>query len=175
MRNETRKQRYLAKQKTARYMDVEVATINIMSDENIAYVARSVACFGAKRLHVIGKQPNYATLKAHSGGHAEFINFMYHRQPTDLIQHARENNLYMVSAELDDRAEDFYKFIPPKNQTVLYIVGHESLGVPEEILHRSDKIIYIPMPGIGFCLNTSQAANIILAHHAMQTLGTYYA
>jgi tRNA(Leu) C34 or U34 (ribose-2'-O)-methylase TrmL len=41
------------------------------------------------------------------------------------------------------------------------VVGNESTGVPIEILLNSEKI-YIPMPGVGFCLNTSQAANIVL-------------
>ena len=44
---------------------------------------------------------------------------------------------------------------------VCLVLGHEEHGVPIEILNNSDKI-YIPMPGVGFCLNTSQAGNIIL-------------
>ena len=41
------------------------------------------------------------------------------------------------------------------------MVGNEQSGIPTEILKNSDKV-YIPMPGVGFCLNTSQTANIML-------------
>jgi len=33
--------------------------------------------------------------------------------------------------------------------------------VPPEILRKSLPV-HVPMPGIGYCLNTSQAANVIL-------------
>jgi len=41
------------------------------------------------------------------------------------------------------------------------VVGNEQAGIPTEILARSD-VVYIEMPGVGYCLNTAQAANIIL-------------
>ena len=47
------------------------------------------------------------------------------------------------------------------NSCVCVVVGNERTGVPEEILQNSNSI-YIQMPGIGYCLNTSQTANIIL-------------
>jgi tRNA G18 (ribose-2'-O)-methylase SpoU len=41
------------------------------------------------------------------------------------------------------------------------VVGNEESGIPPEIILNSD-VIYVEMPGVGFCLNTAQAANIIL-------------
>jgi tRNA(Leu) C34 or U34 (ribose-2'-O)-methylase TrmL len=41
------------------------------------------------------------------------------------------------------------------------VVGQEQSGVPVDILVNSEKVC-IPMPGAGYCLNTSQAANIFL-------------
>ena len=46
-------------------------------------------------------------------------------------------------------------------QPICIVVGNEETGIPIEILNNSDKI-FIPMPGVGYCLNTSQAANILL-------------
>ena len=40
-------------------------------------------------------------------------------------------------------------------------MGNEEVGVPPEILQSAD-VVYIPMPGVGYCLNTAQTANIIL-------------
>ena len=41
------------------------------------------------------------------------------------------------------------------------------ISIAIEILRNSDKV-YIPMPGVGFCLNTSQTANIFLYEAAKQ-------
>ena len=44
---------------------------------------------------------------------------------------------------------------------VALVVGNEQIGIPVEILQNSE-VVYIPMPGVGYCLNTSQTANIML-------------
>ena len=75
--------------------------------------------------------------------------------------YARSKKIKLISAEICEDAIpiDTYKFNYISD--VCLVVGNESTGVPIEILLNSDKI-YIPMPGVGFCLNTSQAANIVL-------------
>ena len=50
---------------------------------------------------------------------------------------------------------------------MVIVTGHETTGVPSVILHKS-KPIYIPMPGVGVCLNTSQGANVALYEYNRQ-------
>ena len=52
---------------------------------------------------------------------------------------------------------------------VCFVVGNETTGVPAEIAHTTTNIV-IPMPGAGFCLNTSQAANIVV-YEAVKQMG----
>jgi len=47
------------------------------------------------------------------------------------------------------------------DRPICLVVGNEQIGVPAEILARS-VVLYIEMSGVGYCLNTSQAANILL-------------
>ena len=47
------------------------------------------------------------------------------------------------------------------------VLGHEKTGVPVEFIINGDSI-YIPMPGIGFCLNTSQAGTAIMTEYVRQ-------
>ncbi len=62
----------------------------------------------------------------------------------------------LVAVDLASNIEDYnFDF----NEHICIVTGHETTGVPAEILANSDKI-YIPMDGIGYSLNTSQAANI---------------
>ena len=71
----------------------------------------------------------------------------------------------IISAELDNEAKNIhsYDFVDAIERYghICIVVGNETSGIPIEILNNSEKV-YIPMPGIGFCLNTSQAANIII-------------
>ena len=55
---------------------------------------------------------------------------------------------------------------------ICIVTGNETTGVPVEILNNSEKI-YIPMDGVGFSLNTSQAANIA-AYEAVKQYRTLY-
>ncbi len=59
MRTETRRQRYNNKINTAQKYPISIATVNFMCDENLAYVVRTVGCFGLTDVHVIGSIPDF--------------------------------------------------------------------------------------------------------------------
>ena len=67
----------------------------------------------------------------------------------------------LVSAEICEDAEPITSYRFDFSSPLALVVGNEESGVPIEILKNSKKI-YIPMPGVGYCLNTSQTANIML-------------
>jgi tRNA G18 (ribose-2'-O)-methylase SpoU len=77
------------------------------------------------------------------------------------LDYTRDKEIGLISAEICDGAEPItsckFNFAGP----VVLVVGNEEVGIPLELLKNSKKI-YIPMPGVGYCLNTSQTANIIL-------------
>ena len=160
-REETRRQRYDAKKKTAKTFPVSIATVNFKHDGNIGYLIRSAACFGATAVHVIGSLPKRKVLNPLSGSLVDYIDISEHRDPAAFIEYARENNIKLISAELCKESESIETYDFDFSQPVCIVVGHEETGIPVEILNNSDKI-YIPMPGVGYCLNTSQVANILL-------------
>ena len=67
----------------------------------------------------------------------------------------------LVSAEINDEAISIERYKFNFSRPVCIIVGHESTGIPIELVRNSDSV-YIPMPGVGYCLNTSQTGNIML-------------
>ena len=121
---------------------------------------RSVACFGAAKLHIIGSMPNRSVLNPLSGSLYDFVEYEYHSSPLKFLEHASQEGLKLVSAELTSDAINIHNF-EFKDFPVCFVVGHEESGIPPEIL-RASQTVFIPMSGIGFCLNTSQAANIVL-------------
>lgn len=170
-RTETRRQRYANKAKVATRLPVEVACTNFSCDENVAYLARALACFGGINMHVIGKVPQYSTITKHSGGHSNLIKIIQHSNPVDFIQWARENDRILVCAELQDGAKSLTNFKFDFSRPSLVVLGNEMDGIPVEISKNADHTVYIPMPGNGFCLNTSQAGNVILYEYSRQYLG----
>ena len=169
-RNETRRQRYVKKTELARKMPVSVATINFGKEANIAYVFRAAACFGASRVHIIGNHPNRDIMNDLSGSTYDYMLKTYYSRPEHFTKYAKDSGTKLIAFEMP--SEDYpatsindYKFDFSKENCI--IVGHETIGVPVEILIQSERV-YIPMPGVGYCLNTSQAANIALYEAARQ-------
>ena len=160
-REKTRRQRYDKKKKTAKKFPIAIATANLQHDGNVGYLVRSAACFGADSVHVIGSVPKRKVLNPLSGSLVDYVDIFSYSDPAAFVEYASDNNIKLVAAELCENAESIETYNFDFTQPICIVVGHEELGIPAEILHNSDKI-YIPMPGVGYCLNTSQAANILL-------------
>jgi len=160
-REETRRQRYDNKLKTAKKYPISLCAINFRVDDNLGYLVRSAACFGAERLYVVGYVPERSRIKAASGSLVDYVEIVSFATPRDFLDHAKSEGIQIISAELVEEATplDTYSF-DFCSHTCL-VVGNEESGVPPEIIANSD-VIYIEMPGVGFCLNTAQAANVLL-------------
>ena len=161
MREETRRQRYDKKKKIAKTYPISLCAINFRVDDNLGYLVRSAACFGAQRLYVVGHIPERSSIKAASGSLIDYVEIIQFSTPQAFLEHTKNEGIQVVAAELVDGARPlpFHNF--NFDRPVCLVVGNEESGVPSEIITKSDGV-YIPMPGVGFCLNTSQAANIML-------------
>ncbi len=168
MRVDTREERYLKKAANAAKYPFAVAAVNFSDDANIAYLARSLACFGGDSVHVIGKIPDNKALVKYSGSLNRFIPFYNYKTPGHFIDYCRKNDWMIISAELIEGAVDFHTLRFDKTKKIMFVVGNESNGIPLDIIAASDVISFIPMPGVGWCLNTSQTANIIFYEYAKQ-------
>jgi tRNA G18 (ribose-2'-O)-methylase SpoU len=159
MRNQTRRQRYNNKINTAKKFPISIATVNFMCDENLAYVVRTAACFGLTDVHVIGAIPEYKEMRRYSGTLNEYVQVYQYKNPHDFLVAMKNKGIKLVSLELCDDSQNIEDYSFNFNNHFCIVTGNETTGVPVEILNNSEKI-YIPMDGVGFSLNTSQAANI---------------
>ena len=161
MREETRRQRYDIKLKTAKKHPISLCAINFRVDDNLGYLVRSAACFGAERLYVVGHVPERSRIKAASGSLIDYVEIIQFSTPRDFVDHAKSEGIQIVSAELVEGARRLSTYTFNFDRHLCVVVGNEESGVPSEIVVSSE-VLYIDMPGIGYCLNTAQAANIIL-------------
>ncbi len=151
---------------------VSVAVTNFTCDANVAYVMRAIACFGGSTIHIIGKVPKESELKRLSGSHNELLKITHHKRPEDFVAWKRANDAYVVCADLTPGAINIYDANIPTDKQVVFVVGNEMEGIPVEISLTADKTVFIPMPGNGFCLNTSQTANILLYEYSYRRVLT---
>ena len=161
MREETRRQRYDKKLKTAKKFPISLCTINFRIDDNLGYLVRSAACFGAERLYVIGHVPDRSRIKASSGSLTDYVEIIQFSRPSEFLTQMELEGIKVISAELVEGARPLSSYTFDFSRPVCLVVGNEQVGVPTEILMQSE-VLYIPMPGVGYCLNTAQAANILL-------------
>jgi len=160
-REETRRQRYDHKLKTAKRYPISLCAINFRVDDNLGYLLRSVACFGAERLYVIGHVPERSSLKATSGSLVDYVEIIKFSHPSEFLTQMQLEGTQLVAGEISPEAGSLFTYNFNFDRPICLVVGNEETGVPAEILRNSD-IVQIPMPGVGHCLNTSQAANILL-------------
>jgi tRNA G18 (ribose-2'-O)-methylase SpoU len=169
-RQETRAERYAAKLQTSKKFPFSLVTVQFACDENLGYLVRAAACYGASCVHVIGAVPPYKELKRLSGSTNDLVRIIQHKNPPDFLEWKRvnDNDGVVVSAELIDGSMSLNNFQFPRGVHSYIVVGNEETGVPTEVLLRSDAIVHIPMPGPGFCLNTSQTANVFSFEYTRQ-------
>jgi len=160
-RERTRRERYDNKSRNAKAYPISICCVNFRCDGNLGYLIRSAACFGADCIHVIGSVPERKELNSLSGSLFDYVKINQHSSPSTFVDWSKTNGVRLVSAEIleDSRSINFYSF--DFSSPLCLVVGQEEHGVPVEILRNSD-VIHIPMPGVGYCLNTSQTANILL-------------
>lgn len=160
-RTQTRRQRYDLKVKSAQRSRISVCAVNFGCDENLGYLIRAAACFGVDTVHVIGNVPERKYLVPVSGSLIDYVAIVQHSNPHDFLAAMRSQDVSVIAAELCEGAQSVHDYTFDSVKDICIAVGNEHSGVPAEILHNSD-VVYVPMPGVGFCLNTAQTANIML-------------
>jgi len=161
VRQESRRQRYDNKLCTSKTYPISLCAINFRVDDNLGYLLRSAACFGAERLYVVGHVPDRKSIISSSGSLYDYVEIQQFTSPNSFLREMDKKDIQIVCGELSEGAAPLPGYSFNFDRHMCLVVGNEQAGIPPEILHKS-QVIYIPMPGIGYCLNTSQAANILL-------------
>jgi tRNA G18 (ribose-2'-O)-methylase SpoU len=163
----TREQYALEKKENASTFPVVLAGINFQGEGNLGFLVRAAACFGADKVLIVGAIPPARKLRQYSAGLSKHIEIIQFSNPGQLLAYCRALDYQIVSLELTEEATSIYDYQYDFDRPTCIVAGHETIGVPNEILFNSD-VVYIPMPGVGRCLNTSQAANVALYEYVKQ-------
>ncbi len=139
---------------------------NIRSLWNIGSLFRSCDCFGVEKLILAGytATPPRREISKTALGAEEWIPWEQATDAYDAVQKLRNEGWKIVALEQSEKSVSLDNY-SPQEKTCL-IVGHEVLGVPQELLALCDDVLEIPMLGKKNSLNVSVAAGIAL--HALR-------
>jgi tRNA G18 (ribose-2'-O)-methylase SpoU len=92
----------------------------------------------------------------------------YIEDPVPLVAHLKEQGSQVIALEQTEESV-------PYNETqyalpLTLIVGHERLGVRQELLDLADQVIEIPILGLGNSHNVATATGIVL-YHMLEKVG----
>lgn len=137
---------------------------NIRSLENIGSIFRTSDALGVSKIFlcgICGNPPHHKISKTALGAE-KTIPFEYQKQTSRLIDKLKKEKVQIVALEQGRKAVLYTKF-KPKFPMAL-IVGNEVKGIPQRILEKCDKIIYLPMSGQKESLNVSVAFGVAGYH-----------
>ena len=97
------------------------------------------------------------------------MNLRSFSKPSDFVEFAKENKFNIVSAELNSEATSLFDYEFDMHTHTCIVLGHETAGVPVECILNGE-CVFVPMPGVGFCLNTSQTGTAIMTEYVRQFL-----
>jgi tRNA(Leu) C34 or U34 (ribose-2'-O)-methylase TrmL len=172
-RRKTRRERYEEKAPNAQTMPISVACIDLSIGVNVAHIIRATACFGGFEACLIGGMAKRSIINDLSGSNYDYMRVRQFSTPEDFVCYCKSEGIRMVALELPSES---FPAVPLKGfefdfeRRTCFIVGHESFGVPVEILAASE-VVFIELKGFGACLNVAQTANIVLFEAARRYWG----
>jgi tRNA G18 (ribose-2'-O)-methylase SpoU len=137
---------------------------NIRSLWNIGSLFRSCDCFHIEKIILSGytASPPRREISKTALGAEQWIPWEKVDDPREAIDRLHSEGYRIVALEQTPRSIALQEYVPRAKTCI--IVGHEVLGVPEDILQHCDDVVHIPMLGRKKSLNVSVAAGIALQH-----------
>lgn len=134
--------------------EVNIGLINPKSPSNVGAVIRAAGCYQANSIYYTGKR--YANA-AKFNTDTQNVKSKIPLVALDDIEEAFANNVSVICVDLVEGATPLPTFKHPDN--ALYIFGPEDGTIPQDVLNRSDAVVYVPTVG---CMNLAASVNVLL-------------
>jgi tRNA G18 (ribose-2'-O)-methylase SpoU len=158
---------YLATQAAAPYdglrpIPVSVLLHNVRSLYNVGAFFRTMDAAGCDKLYLSGitARPPHAGLAKTALGAEETVAWEHHADPGIVIQEFRGRGGEIAAIETSVHATDLFDWQPRFPVCILF--GHETEGLPEDLLAVADTHVRIPMLGRKHSLNVATAGGVVL-------------
>jgi tRNA (guanosine-2'-O-)-methyltransferase len=156
-----------------RQPDLTVLLEDVQVPRNLAAVLRSCDAVGVFTAHAVWPAGRLKISRPASGGNRKWLPVHKHRTLAAALELLRSRGLRLLAAHPAPNAVPFRE-VDYTLPTAL-ILGNEDDGLTPEALAGADRIITIPMEGMGTSLNVSVAAALVLfeAQRQRRAAGLY--
>jgi len=136
---------------------ITVACLWPKTGENLGTIARTCDAIGAKMVIPEGTNAGRALKRGNTIG----VHNTIYETVTDPMKWLASCGMYRVAIELAHGAVSIAHVRRATTPTVI-VVGHETLGVPNEALAWCQQAVEIPMSGVGNSLNVAVAVSLLI-------------
>lgn len=142
--------------------EVYVVLDNIRSAFNTGSIFRTSDAAGITKLYLCGitPYPPHIKLEKTALGTLQTVPWEHRSSTVEIVKELKSMDIPIISLELTPQAQNYNTFHYP--QRCALILGHELLGVSQEVLDLSDAIVQIPMRGKKNSLNVAVSYGIVV-------------
>ncbi len=142
--------------------EIYVVLDNVRSAFNTGSIFRTSDAAGITKLYLCGitPYPPHLKLQKTALGTLDTVSWEHCLSSIEIVKKMKDERIPVISVELDDRAVPFNEFSYPNKMCL--VMGHELMGVNQEILDISDQIVQIPMHGMKNSLNVAVSYGIVI-------------
>ena len=135
---------------------------NIRSLNNVGAIFRAADGMGVRKIFLCGITPSppRPEIAKISLGAEDTVSYESFADPAKAVRILQEANIPVFCCEQTDRSASIYETTFP--HPLALVLGHETSGVDDQVLHLSDGEVEIPMYGSKHSHNVATATGIIL-------------
>ena len=140
-----------------------VAVPAMQSQVNLARIVRAAGCCGVRR--VVTARPAKLDAKIARAA-ATYVQLDVRRSLPAVIRRWRDEGFRVVGVEQAEGAQSLYDYRFAARS--LLLLGHERLGLSDELLALADDVVEIPIYGLPHSHNVATSAAIVLYEYCRQ-------
>ena len=148
----------------------QVILHNIRSHYNVGAIFRTADGAGVRKIYLVGYTPapkdrfgrSVPEISKTALGAEQAIPWEKNDDILALIESLQANGVKVVAVEQAKNSTQLYDFVVP--ESVAYIFGSETEGLPKEVLESVDEVLELPMLGSKESLNVSVTVGVVLYH-----------
>ncbi len=156
-------QRHKAPEALTRLRPLVVAMPAMRSLVNLSRIVRAAGCCGVQRVISCGSGKVDTKIARDA---LEQVHVERHRSLPPVLKHLKSDDFQLVGLEQTTHSNSLHTFSFTR-RTVL-VLGHERLGLTEDVLEQMDRVVEIPVYGRPHSYNVATAAAMALYEYCRQ-------
>lgn len=143
--------------------ELVLACPKLRTNVNLARIVRAAGCCGVRRMIVCGK-PKIDREIARDA--LDQIVLEHHRSLGPVLRELQAAGYALVGLEQAQGSQCLYRFAFPTRSVL--VIGHERLGITDDVLALLDHVVEIPVYGLPLAYNVATATSMALYEYCRQ-------